>query len=231
MLPHLLLPALAAASLAHAHAYPGPDPDPDPRSVHAATAWARSPPAATPQSNGSGPWVDAIAKAKADVAKLSEDDKVWLVTTSGWEAGPCVGNIPAIEKIGFKGLCLQDSPLGVRFADLVTVWPTGITTAATFSANLTRARGRGMGEEFRSKGANVQLGPGMNILRAPAMGRSWEMCGADPYLCGEAAYHTIQGVQATGVQSTAKHFILNDQEHNRLNVSYVSYVQHPLLFR
>lgn len=31
------------------------------------------------------------------------------------------------------------------------------------------------------------------------------MNGADPYLSGEAAYHTISGVQSVGVQANAKH--------------------------
>lgn len=62
---------------------------------------------------------------------------------------------------------------------------------------------------------NIQLGPGMNLHRSPAAGRNWEMCGADPYLCGEAAYHTIHGVQSQGVQANAKHYLGNEQEHFR----------------
>lgn len=173
------------------------------------------------QNNGTGPWVSAISKAKAAVEQLSLEEKAWLVTGTGMNNGPCSGNILAIKKIGFKGLCLQDSPTAIRGADLTTVFPAGITTASTFSTNLTRKRGEAMGEEFRAKGANVQLGPGANMLRAPEMGRAWEMCGADPYLCGESAYHTIEGVQSRGVQSVIKHYILNDQEHNRMNLRCV----------
>jgi len=39
--------------------------------------------------------------------------------------------------------------------------------------------------------------------------------GADPYLAGEAAYETIIGIQSQGVQACAKHYIANEQEHNR----------------
>lgn len=39
--------------------------------------------------------------------------------------------------------------------------------------------------------------------------------GADPYLNGEAAYETIIGIQSQGVQTSAKHFINNEQEHFR----------------
>ncbi|KAF8753960.1 Glycosyl hydrolase family 3 C-terminal domain [Rhizoctonia solani] len=76
------------------------------------------------------------------------------------------------------------------------------------------ARG-GFGEEFRGKGVNVALGPAMNLARVAAGGRNWEGFGADPYLSGEAAYETILGIQSTGVQACAKHYINNEQEIKR----------------
>ena len=39
--------------------------------------------------------------------------------------------------------------------------------------------------------------------------------GADAYLAGEAAYETIMGIQSQGVQACAKHYVANEQEHNR----------------
>jgi beta-glucosidase len=44
--------------------------------------------------------------------------------------GRCVGNIPPIND--FPGLCLEDSPLGVRFADFATVFPAAINAASTY---------------------------------------------------------------------------------------------------
>ncbi len=172
----------------------------------------------TPQANGSkGKWGAAIAKAKKTVAGLSTEDKVKLTTGTGWASDRCVGNIsPNISGIpGWKGLCLEDSPLGVRFADLVTVFPSGLTTAATWSSKMTFDRGVAMGEEFKAKGVNLQLGPGMNMHRSPAAGRNWEMAGADPYQVGESAYQTTLGIQSAGVQAVAKHYLLNEQEHFR----------------
>jgi hypothetical protein len=32
---------------------------------------------------------------------------------------------------GFPGLCLEDSPLGVRFADFATAFPAGVNAAAS----------------------------------------------------------------------------------------------------
>jgi beta-glucosidase len=169
---------------------------------------------ATPQ----GTWQAAYVKARRYVANFSLEERVNLVTGVGWNVGPaphCVGNIASNGRVAFPGLCLEDSPLGVRFADLVSVFPSGISTAATFSSKLAFARGQAMGQEHRSKGVNIQLGPGMNMHRTPASGRNWEMAGADPYLSGEAAYQTIRGIQSHGVQACAKHLIGNDQEINR----------------
>ena len=74
--------------------------------------------------------------------------------------GRCVGNIPAIAE-DFPGLCLEDSPLGVRFTDFVTAFPAGITVASTWNRTLLRQRGQAMGAEFKGKGVHVALGPMM----------------------------------------------------------------------
>ena len=80
-----------------------------------------------------------------------------------------MGNTPPIPEQAWQGLSLevcfcfgisilspsllltisQDSPLGVRFADFVTVFPTGINAAATWNRNLIRQRGVGMGQEHK----------------------------------------------------------------------------------
>ncbi|KAG9103307.1 hypothetical protein FRC06_011443 [Ceratobasidium sp. 370] len=183
------------------------------------TAVATTTPTTTPTSvSGSTPtgaWATAITKAKAAVAKLTLDQKVSLGTGVMWQKGHCVGNTPAVSSINFPGLCLQDSPLGVRYADKVSVFPAGINVAATFNRDLMQQRGAALGAEFKGKGVHVALGPAMNIARAPAAGRNWESFGADPYLAGEAAYATITGIQSQGVQACAKHYINNEQEHFR----------------
>ncbi|KAK0246024.1 beta-glucosidase [Armillaria nabsnona] len=166
-------------------------------------------------TNMSPEWQAAYTKAEASVAKLSLQEKVDLATGVGWMNGNCVGNTPAISSISFPGLCLEDSPLGVRDADGVSAFPAAINAAATFNRTLIRQRGVAMGQEFRGKGVHVALGPMMNTMRAPAAGRNWEGFGGDPFLSGEGAYETVMGVQSAGVQATAKHYINNEQEHFR----------------
>ncbi|PWN40201.1 putative beta-glucosidase [Ceraceosorus guamensis] len=176
-------------------------------------------------------WKTAIAKAKDAVGKLTLEERVALMTGVGWERGPlprCVGNIAPQKKIGFEGLCLQDSPVGVRFADLVTPFPTGITTAATFSKDLAYKRGVAQGQQARAKGVSILLGPGLNFGRAPAAGRNWEYGGEDPYLIGVAGAQNIKGIQSQHVQACAKHFVLNDQE--TLRNTYSSNVDERSLY-
>lgn len=73
----------------------------------------------SPNTTGIG-WEDAFAKAKSLVSQLTLEEKVSLVTGT---IGPCVGNIPAIPRVGFGGLCMQDGPLSIRQADYASVFP------------------------------------------------------------------------------------------------------------
>jgi hypothetical protein len=111
--------------------------------------------AVTANATGLGGWTDALAKAKAFVAKLTPEEKALMVT--GYP-GPCVGNILAIPRLNFPGLCLQDGPLAIRVADYASVFAAGVTVAASWDRSLMHERGRAMGEEFRGKGAQILLG-------------------------------------------------------------------------
>jgi hypothetical protein len=144
-------------------------------------------------------WDEAYAKAKPLVQAMSLEQKVNITTGVGWMTGPCVGNSGRTTNPDFPELCLQDAPLGVRFADGVSSGVAGVNAAASFDREAIRERGRYMGAEFRAKGAHAQLGPSMNMMRAPESGRSWEAFGEDPYLVGVAAAETIHGIQSQGV--------------------------------
>ncbi|KIK00093.1 glycoside hydrolase family 3 protein [Laccaria amethystina LaAM-08-1] len=190
--------------------------------------FAADDPSSPPEANSPvipdfGPaWATAYEKAKAKLAGFTLEEKVNVTTGVGWANGRCVGNIPPIEPIqgrGWPGLCLEDSPLGVRLADFVTAFPAGVNAAASFNRRLIRLRGLFMGLEHKGKGVNIALGPMMNMGRVAQGGRNWEGFGADPYLTGEAAYETILGMQMGGVQACSKHLINNEQEHFRTQES------------
>eukprot|EP00026_Physarum_polycephalum_P003732 Phypoly_transcript_03746.p1 GENE.Phypoly_transcript_03746~~Phypoly_transcript_03746.p1 ORF type:complete len:751 (+),score=112.06 Phypoly_transcript_03746:59-2311(+) len=164
---------------------------------------------------GNMSWAEAIEQATQLITNLTIEQKVSLATGVGWANGVCVGNTPAIPSINFPGLCLQDSPTGVRFTDFASAFPAAINVAATWDRNLTFQRAAAMGAEYRGKGVNVALAPMMNMGRVAAGGRNWEGFGADPYLTGEGAIQSVWGIQSQGVIATAKHYIGNEQEHYR----------------
>ncbi|KAI7895405.1 glycoside hydrolase superfamily [Mucor mucedo] len=164
-------------------------------------------------------WDEAYIKAALLVDQMSLDQKVAITTGRGWANGPCGGNTYPISSPHFPSLCLQDGPLGVRGANNVTSGVAGINAAASFDKMAIRARADYLGKEFRGKGIHVQLGPAVNMMRSPKSGRAWEGSGEDPYLAGIVAAESIKGVQAHGVIANVKHYILNDQELNRMTSS------------
>ncbi|KAJ5110220.1 Glycoside hydrolase family 3 [Penicillium argentinense] len=167
----------------------------------------------SPNATSSINWEEAFARAQEFVAKLTVDEKADMVTG---QPGPCVGNIVAIPRLGFRGLCLQDGPLAIRVADYASVFPAGVTVASTWDRDLFYARGYAMGQEFKAKGAHIALSPVAGPLgRSAYAGRNWEGFAADPYLTGVAMEKTIRGHQDAGVQATAKHFVGNEQETQR----------------
>jgi beta-glucosidase len=134
-----------------------------------------------------------------------------------------LGNLVPIARLGFKGLCMQDGPAAIRQATFVSVFPAGLTIAATWDRKLMNTRGSYLGAEFKAKGAHVMLGPVAGPLcRSAFAGRGWEGAylptlvrvfrytdvligfSPDPYLTGVAMEETITGIQSTGVQANAK---------------------------
>lgn len=95
-----------------------------------------------------------MAKAQEFVSQLTPEEKANMVTGA---AGPCVGNIRPIPRLGFNGLCLQDGPLSIRVADYASVFSAGVSAAASWDRKILYERGVAMGEEFRAKGAQVAL--------------------------------------------------------------------------
>jgi beta-glucosidase len=54
--------------------------------------------------------------------------------------------------------------------------------------------------------------------RHPLGGRNFESFSEDPYLAGKMASNVVQGLQEKGIAATIKHFAVNEQETDRLNV-------------
>ena len=173
-------------------------------------------------------WDNSYKKAEEFINKLNLTEQVNLLFGTENMKGDsiivqnktekrflCVGKIDPFNnsEVDFKGMCLQDGPGGIRFANGTGMsWQASINTASTFNKKLMYEIGKAQGEENRIKGINAFLAPCANMLRSPQGGRVWEAYGDDPFLTGVCATEVVKGIQEKGVIATLKHFVGNDQE-------------------
>lgn len=117
---------------------------------------------------------------------------------------------------GVPAACLPCGKYGQRNIDIQKLTsPQGTALAATWDTKLIRQGGILQGHEAIAKGASIILGPTTNIQRSPLGGRGFESFSEDPTLAGLISAATINGIQSTGVAATLKHYVCNDQEHER----------------
>lgn len=139
---------------------------------------------------------------------------------------------PGVPRLGIPEIWMSDGPHGVREEiswnswlpaawtnDSCTAFPALTCLAATFDPKLSFLYGKSVGEEARYRNKTVLLGPGVNIYRTPLNGRNFEYMGEDPYLTSEMVVPYIQGVQKNGIAACVKHFALNNQEDNRMDIN------------
>lgn len=95
--------------------------------------YGQSPPVyPTPNMSGAGSWGHALSKAQHLVSQMSLEEKVSLTGGSKDSRNGCGGNIPAIDRLGFPGMCLQDGPNGIKGVELVNGYPSGIHVGARY---------------------------------------------------------------------------------------------------
>ncbi|KAK9481527.1 glycoside hydrolase superfamily [Lipomyces starkeyi] len=132
----------------------------------------------------------------------------------------------AVERLGVPSLRLSDGPNGVRGTRFfngvpAACFPCGTALGATWNTALLTDAGTLMGVEAKAKGAHVILGPTVNMQRSPLGGRGFESFSEDPVLSGLSASAIINGIQSENVVATIKHFVGNDQEHERHAVNSI----------
>jgi beta-glucosidase len=156
------------------------------------------------------------------LARMTLDEKIALLAGHNrWETVPIAG-------LGLPSLKVTDGPNGARGADTnhgptSTSFPVGAAMGATFDPDLIEEVGRALARETRAKGADVLLGPTVNIPRVPNAGRNFECFSEDPVLSGLLAAAYVRGLQDEGVGACIKHFVCNDQEHERHSIDAVVY--------
>lgn len=121
---------------------------------------------------------------------------------------------------------VTDGPNGARGGSFwkmtkATALPNETCMAATFDADLIEQTGALLATEAKARGAVCLLAPTINIQRSPLGGRAFESFSEDPTLAGELAAAIVRGLQDNGISPAIKHFVANDQEHERQGVDAV----------
>ncbi|WNS44094.1 glycoside hydrolase family 3 N-terminal domain-containing protein [Paenibacillus sp. MMS20-IR301] len=94
-----------------------------------------------------------------------------------------------------------------------TVFPVPLLIGSTWNVDLYREMCRAVALETRSQGGAVTYSPVLDVVRDPRWGRTEECFGEDPYLIGEFAAASVEGLQgedlssASSVGATLKHFV------------------------
>ncbi|KAL4980171.1 glycoside hydrolase superfamily [Aspergillus desertorum] len=132
----------------------------------------------------------------------------------------------AVPRLNIPSLRMSDGPNGVRGTRFfngvpAACFPCATALGATWDTELLYNVGQLMGEEAIAKGAHVILGPTINTQRSPLGGRGFESFAEDGVLSGHLAGYYSKGIQEKGVAACLKHFVCNDQEHERLAVDTI----------
>ena len=158
------------------------------------------------------------------LGRMTIEEKASMLSGAGWMESV------AVPRLGIPSIKMADGPMGIRswlgpssvtsapgvvqhFSS--TAFPAGIAVAATWDPELAQREGQAIGQEVKTIGRDMILGPTVNIQRVALWGRNFEGYGEDPYLAARMGVAYIKGVQSEGVIATVKHFDANNEEFER----------------
>ncbi|MFG2453783.1 glycoside hydrolase family 3 C-terminal domain-containing protein [Streptomyces sp. NPDC048512] len=160
---------------------------------------------------------DDEAERERLLGKLTLREKVRLLT------GATTWRTRAEPALGLREMVLSDGPAGVRGQswderDPSLLLPSASALGALWDERFVERLGGLLAAEARRKDVDVVLAPTLNLHRTPLGGRHFECFSEDPELTGRTGAALVRGIQARGVAATAKHYVANDSETDRLTV-------------
>jgi len=156
---------------------------------------------------------DVDKKVEELIAQMTVEEKLGYIGGVDWMY------TKNIDRLGIPRMKMTDGPQGLGTNGPSTAYPATVMLAATWNEDLAYRYGKALGRDCRARGINIILGPAVNIYRAPMCGRNFEYMGEDPYLTSRTAIGYIKGVQDQGVMATIKHFVANNSDYDRDNIS------------
>jgi beta-glucosidase len=177
-------------------------------------------------------------RADMVIKEMTLDEKIQLLHGPGWQAifvpaesGPLtraiavLGFIPGIPRLGIPDLQMTDSNQGISLAGTkgryATALPSGEAMASAWDPALSFEIGTMIGREMRAMGFNMSLGSGINMIREPRNGRTFEYKGEDPLLAGTLAGQELKAEKALHIITDVKHYAVNDQDAGRIVVNSI----------
>ncbi|WVQ77316.1 hypothetical protein IAR50_007000 [Cryptococcus sp. DSM 104548] len=157
--------------------------------------------------------------------QLSTEEKIALLAGKDW------WNTVDVPRLNIPSVKVTDGPGGARGDSFyhmtpASALPSATALASTFSLPLLQSAGQLLALEVLARNATALLAPTINIARSPLGGRAFESFSEDPTLAGQLAGAYVRGLQEGsskegdpgkgGVGAVIKHFVGNDQEHERM---------------
>ncbi|WP_129618536.1 MULTISPECIES: glycoside hydrolase family 3 C-terminal domain-containing protein [Bacteroides] len=147
------------------------------------------------------------------LSRMTVEEKLSYLKGADWMS------TKGFPNLGISPMKMSDGPQGLGTHGKSTAYPATVALAATWNKELAYEYGEALGRDCNARSVNILLGPAVNIYRAPFCGRNFEYMGEDPYLAGQTAANYIKGVQDKGVVATVKHFVGNNSDYDRHNIS------------
>lgn len=151
------------------------------------------------------------------VKELTTEEKLRLLCGHGnWHTEDFEGSLERVR--------MTDASMGIRMPLDPNAWqddrpsiayPSMQILANTWNTEVVRAYAECVADDCLDAGADVVLGPGVNIKRDPLCGRNFEYLSEDPFLAGVMGREYISAMQEEGAGTCVKHFCANNSEINR----------------
>ncbi len=165
--------------------------------------------------------MDEEKKMKKTLKDLTTEEKLRLICGKDcWHTCDFDGKLPFVR--------VTDASMGVRMPVNPESWdgvkpsvsyPSLQMLGNTWDLETVRTYAECVADDCLDYGADILLGPGVNIKRSPLCGRNFEYLSEDPYLAGVMAREYISALQSQGAGACVKHFCCNNLEYNRLQQS------------
>ncbi|MHA1744445.1 MAG: glycoside hydrolase family 3 protein, partial [Promethearchaeota archaeon] len=160
--------------------------------------------------------LDLEARVEDLLGRLTLDEKFRLMS------GYAMWWTPAIKRLNIPKMGMSDGPRGISFHSSIrkcTQYPVPKTLASSWDRTWSQKFGDAIAKEVRATGKHILLAPGINIDRTPMNGRTFEYFSEDPLLIREMVVPLVKAVQDQNIGACVKHYVANNQETNRRNIS------------